>query len=176
MRVFYDLDSPITLARLAEGEPVPYMDERGLRDYDLVLSYAGGAATEKLTRLLGAKRVEPLYGSVDPEVHRLASPKAYSAALSYLGTHSADRSDALCKLFLELAKQRPKQRSLIGGAQYDGDFPCPTSTLCSTCRPRSILTFSHPRISRSTSPGERWRKTTTAHRAGCLKRLPAVRR
>ena len=69
--VFYDLDTPVTLARLAAGEPVGYVGPRGLADYDLVLSYTGGGALEALTRELGARRVAPLYGSVDPAVHHV---------------------------------------------------------------------------------------------------------
>src|SRR3954462_10659249 len=40
-RVFYDLDTPITLERLSRGESVPYIGEQGLAGYDLVLSYSG---------------------------------------------------------------------------------------------------------------------------------------
>src|SRR4051812_13424776 len=44
VRAFYDLDTPITLERLRRGETVEYIPERGLRDFDLVLSYTGGRA------------------------------------------------------------------------------------------------------------------------------------
>ena len=44
LRVFYDLDTPVTLARLRAGEPMSYLCPRGLSDFDLVLSYTGGAA------------------------------------------------------------------------------------------------------------------------------------
>src|SRR5438067_1429879 len=47
-RVFYDLDTPVTLARLEAGDPVAYLGPRGLRDFDLVLSYTGGTALEAL--------------------------------------------------------------------------------------------------------------------------------
>lgn len=123
LAVFYDLDTPITLARLASGEDVPYIGPRGLVDYDLVLSFTGGAALETLRRA-GARRVVPLYGHVDPAQHRPtgAAPQ-YQADLSYLGTFAADRQAALQALLLEPAAQRPQQRFLIGGAQYPADFP-----------------------------------------------------
>jgi spore maturation protein CgeB len=41
-RVFYDLDTPVTLARLSEGHDVPYLPPGGLADFDLVLSFTGG--------------------------------------------------------------------------------------------------------------------------------------
>src|SRR5262249_24922639 len=65
-RVFYDLDTPVTLERHRRGQPIPYIGSRGLRDFDLVLSYTGGAALPLLQQRLGATRVAPLYGSVDP--------------------------------------------------------------------------------------------------------------
>jgi spore maturation protein CgeB len=124
VRVFYDLDTPVTLARLKAGEDVGYIGQRGLRDFDLVLSYTGGAALEVLQSELGARDVAPLYGHVDPEVHRPVPPlDRYRSDLSYLGTYAVDRQDALETLFVEAARQRSKQRFLIGGAQYPQDFP-----------------------------------------------------
>src|SRR5689334_12375492 len=38
LRVFYDLDAPITLDRLRAGEHVDYIGPHGLRGFDLVLS------------------------------------------------------------------------------------------------------------------------------------------
>src|SRR4051812_18506592 len=70
LAIFYDLDTPVTLRRLDDGEAVPYLDAEGLRAFDLVLSYTGGAALDALRDRLGARRVETLYGHVDPDVHR----------------------------------------------------------------------------------------------------------
>ena len=122
--IFYDLDTPVTLAQLSRGSPVGYIGSRKLRDFDLVLSFTGGAALDELRHRLGARRVEALYGHVDPEVHRPTEPLSrYAADLSYLGTYSGDRQPALQALFVTPASQRPKQRFLIGGAQYPPDFP-----------------------------------------------------
>ena len=41
LSVFYDLDTPTTLAHLRLEEPVAYVGPQGLRGYDLVLSYTG---------------------------------------------------------------------------------------------------------------------------------------
>jgi spore maturation protein CgeB len=123
-RTFYDLDTPVTLSRLAAGETTTYIGARGLRDFDLVLSYTGGAALERLARDLGARRIAPLYGHVDPQIHRPAAPvDHFRADLSYLGTYAADRQDALEALFVEPARRCPERRFLIGGAQYPPDFP-----------------------------------------------------
>jgi len=125
LKVFYDLDTPVTLERLDQGaDAVPYIGPRGLRDFDLVLSYTGGAALTQLATRLGARRVAPLYGSVDPAVHQPAMPPSGPrACLSYLGTYAADRQAALEALLLEPARRMPERRFLIGGSLYPQDFP-----------------------------------------------------
>jgi spore maturation protein CgeB len=122
--VFYDLDAPVTLSRLARGEAVSYVGPRGFRDFDLVMSYTGGKALGALRDRLGAKRVAPLYGGVDPEVHRAvpANPR-YQADLSYLGTYSEDRQDRVLSLFIEPSRRLPEKRFLIGGSLYPEGFP-----------------------------------------------------
>lgn len=124
LKLFYDLDTPVTLARLDAGERVDYIGSRGLTDFDLVLSYTGGAALDALKTRLGARRTAPLYGSVDPELHRPQPPLPhYRADLSYLGTYAADRQTALGALLVEPARRLPDRRFVIGGAQYPMDFP-----------------------------------------------------
>jgi spore maturation protein CgeB len=124
LNVFYDLDTPVTLAHLSNGNAVPYIGPRGLRDFDLVLSYTGGTALTELSSRLGARVTTPLYGHVDPELHQPEPPRPhYRSDLSYLGTYSADRQYALESYFIHPARQRPQQRFLIGGAQYPREFP-----------------------------------------------------
>jgi spore maturation protein CgeB len=124
LRTFYDLDTPVTLECLRTGNPVSYLGPRGLSDFDLVLSYTGGVALEELKLKLGARRVAPLYGSVDPESHRPVPPAdAYRADVSYLGTYAQDRQNALEILFIEPARRLAQHRFLIGGALYPEKFP-----------------------------------------------------
>jgi spore maturation protein CgeB len=124
LRVFYDLDTPVTLAHLRDGGTTSYIGPRGLGDFDLVLSYTGGAALEELSTRLGARRAAPLYGHVDPQVHRPARPQArFAADLSYLGTYAEDRQGALETLFIEPARRLPQRRFVIAGAQYPQSFP-----------------------------------------------------
>jgi len=124
VKVFYDMDTPVTLEALRAGQPVAYIGPRGLRDFDLVLSYTGGPALAQLQSRLGARRVDTLYGHVDPQVHRpVPALDAYRADLSYLGTYAADRQPALEALFIEPARRMPQHSFLIGGAQYPQDFP-----------------------------------------------------
>lgn len=125
VRVFYDLDTGVTLARVRAGDAVPYLPPRGLRDFDLVLSYTGGRALDDLRTRLGARHVAALYGSVDPDAHRPlpATGDLPRGHLSYLGTYAADRQHRLEELFIEPARRRPDRRFVIGGSQYPADFP-----------------------------------------------------
>jgi spore maturation protein CgeB len=122
--VFYDMDTPVTLARLQGGERVDYLPADGLRGFDLVLSYTGGRALEILERSLGARRTAVLYGHVDPDRHHPVAPEArFAADVSYLGTYAADRQPALEALFIGLGRTRPELRLRLGGAGYPQDFP-----------------------------------------------------
>ncbi len=124
VRVFYDLDTPVTLAHLRRGEPTTYIGPAGLRDYDLVLSYTGGPALDELRTRLGARNVAPLYGHVDPALYSPSSARPqYKADLSYIGTYAEDRQEILRRLFIEPAHRAPRRRFVIAGAQYPEDFP-----------------------------------------------------
>ena len=114
LRLFYDLDTPVTLERLAAGEPVAYIGENGLAEFDLVLSYTGGAILDALRTRLGARRVAPLYGSVVPLAHRPVPAAArFAADLSYVGTYAPDRQAALEELFVQPASALPKRKFLL---------------------------------------------------------------
>lgn len=122
--IFYDLDTPVTLNALGRHETVDYIPSYGLEPFDLVLSYTGGNALRELRDQLGAKRVAPLYGSVDPSKHhRVPADERFASDFSYLGTYAADRQEQLDELFLKPAKQCPQKKFCIGGALYPPDFP-----------------------------------------------------
>jgi spore maturation protein CgeB len=116
---FYDMDTPVTLSRLERGEPVEYIPTQGLAGFDLVLSYTGGQALDRLRDQLGARRVSTLYGWVDPQLHyRVHASSRFEADLSYLGTYSADRQAALDELLIEPARHLSNRQFLIAGAMY----------------------------------------------------------
>src|SRR5581483_4035520 len=132
--VFYDMDTPVTLNRLEKCEPVPYLPVGGLGAFDLVLSYTGGQALNRLRDKLFARRVSTLYGWVDPEVHHRAEPcEKFAAELSYLGTYSPDRQAALEDLLITPARQLKGCRFVIAGAM----FPAPEAW------PNNVRHFDH---------------------------------
>jgi spore maturation protein CgeB len=124
LHVFYDLDTPVTLERLEQGQPLSYVGPRGLADFDIVLSYTGGGALDALRDRLGARIAVPLYGHVDPDVHRPAAARSdFAGDLSYIGTYAPDRQAAVEALLVEPARRRPDLRFVIAGAQYPDSFP-----------------------------------------------------
>lgn len=128
VRIFYDLDTPVTLASIEGGQRPPYLSERGLREFDQVLSFTGGPALDLLRDRLGAKQVAPLYGHVDPAVHRPApASERYRSDLSYLGTYSADRQDMLDELLFAPAALLPAQRFALGGSLYPDQQALPAN-------------------------------------------------
>ncbi len=132
--VFYDMDTPVTLSRLERGEVVDYVPELGFGGFDLVLSYTGGEALDRLRGRLGARRTAALYGWVDPVIHHREDANDYFAAdLSYLGTYAADRQQALEQLLVEPARRLRDKSFLIAGAMY------PETALW----PQNIRVFAH---------------------------------
>jgi spore maturation protein CgeB len=124
LRVFYDLDTPVTLSHLRQDGRADYIGPDGLGGFDLILSYTGGAALTELQTTLGARRTAALYGHVDPEQYRPAEPRPdFAGDLSYLGTYAADRQADIERYLVEPAELRPDCRFVIGGALYPHDFP-----------------------------------------------------
>lgn len=113
--VFYDIDTPVTLAALDRGH-CDYLAARQLRELDLYLSFAGGATLRRLQEL-GARRAEAFYCSVDPGLyHPIDIPPRWD--LGYLGTYSPDRQPGLEALLLEPARRLPHLRFVVAGAQF----------------------------------------------------------
>ena len=90
-KIFYDLDTPVTLAALESGE-VEYLRREQICAFDLYLSFTGGNTIDELTSRWGARLALPLYGCVDPEVHtRTPVRPELQCELSCMGTYAADR-------------------------------------------------------------------------------------
>jgi spore maturation protein CgeB len=116
--VFYDLDTPVTLSRLAEG-PLDYLRLNQIAEFDLYLSFTGGSVLQRLEEQYGARIARPLYGCVDPDVyHRVAACDSFHCALSYVGTYAPDRQEKLDDLFLAPSRQRTDLQFLLAGSLY----------------------------------------------------------
>jgi spore maturation protein CgeB len=120
---FYDIDTPVTMAKLAQGE-CTYLTPELIPEFDLYLSFTGGPFLRRIEKLYGAKRAVPLYCSVDEKLYRpVASKKRWE--LSYIGTYSPDRQPTLTRLLIEAARQRPDLAFAVAGPQYPEDIAWP---------------------------------------------------
>jgi spore maturation protein CgeB len=127
LRVFYDLDTPVTLAKLHAGD-LDYLRAAQIPEFDLVLSWTGGLALVELELAWHAALARPLFGCVDPDVYRRAALQPeFESALSYMGTYAADRQAKLDRLFLECARRRPDLRFLLAGALYPWQWQWPAN-------------------------------------------------
>jgi spore maturation protein CgeB len=118
LKVFYDLDTPVTLSQLRRGE-LDYLRREQLASFDLVLSWTGGGALRALEKEFGANMARPLFGCVDPDFYGRTRPRReLTCSLSYMGTYAADRQAKLDELFLEPARRNPKMDFVLAGTLY----------------------------------------------------------
>ena len=120
--LFYDIDTPITLAQLRTVARTDYLDASLIPAYAAYLSFTGGPALRELESRFGAQRAIAFYCSVDPDTYRPTAVDAqFRCDLSYLGTYAADRQPKLMRLFDSAAALQPAQTFLIAGPQYPPD-------------------------------------------------------
>jgi spore maturation protein CgeB len=116
IKAFYDIDTPVTLAKL-ERKDYEYLSPELIPAYDLYLSFTGGPTLSLLENKYGSPCARALYCSVDPELYfPEAIEKTYD--LGYLGTYSADRQPPLERLLFDAARQWGAGRFAVAGPQY----------------------------------------------------------
>lgn len=116
LTAFYDIDTPVTLAKLARGE-ADYISAALIRRYDCYFSFTGGPTLTRLQHDYGAPAARPLYCSVDPALY-FSEPHRTKWLLGYLGTYSADRQPTLDRLLFGPARDLPDEKFVVAGAQY----------------------------------------------------------
>ncbi len=122
---FYDIDTPVTLAKLARGD-FEYLSPDIIPGYDVYLSFTGGPTLERLEQAFGSPAARALYCSVDDAAYRpLDVPKRWD--LSYLGTYSDDRQPTLTRLLIDVARAQPHRRFAVAGPQYPADIDWPAN-------------------------------------------------
>lgn len=128
LKVFYDLDTPITFSKFAAEETTDYLDPTQICRFDLFLSFVGGRVLSRLEEQYGARMTRPLYGCVDPdEYFPVTSTPRFQCDLSFMGTYAADRQAKLDALFLEPARRNPEMRFLLAGSMYPHFWECPSN-------------------------------------------------
>ena len=125
LRVFYDLDTPLTLKNLPTQD-LDYLRGEQLREFDLVLSWTGGKSLVELRTNWGVHLAFPLFGCVDPDVCRPAAiDSRFDCELSYMGTFAADRQQKVDNLLLEPARRRPDLAFVLAGTLYPWQWQWP---------------------------------------------------
>ena len=117
---FYDIDTPVTLGKLARGD-CDYLSRALVPRYALYLSFTGGPTLRRIEGELGSPCARPLYCAVDPELYYPEPEVNLNGkrwALGYLGTFSPDRQPTLERLLLGTAVRAPGQRFVVAGPQY----------------------------------------------------------
>lgn len=122
---FYDIDTPVTLAKLERCEE-EYLARRQVPLFDLYFSFSGGRMLDRLRGEFGARRALPLYCAVDLDIHRNTGTGT-TWDLGYLGTYSPDRQPTLERLLLKPARQLPDMRFVVAGSSYPTDVRWPAN-------------------------------------------------
>ena len=123
LTAFYDIDTPVTLARL-DRRDCSYLNAALVPEFDLYLSFTGGPILDRLQRSYGARHARALYCSVDAERY---SPLDIRPRfdLGYLGTYSRDRQPKLEELLNEPARRWSDGLFCVAGAQYPDTLEWP---------------------------------------------------
>jgi spore maturation protein CgeB len=122
---FYDIDTPVTLAKLDRGDE-EYLARRQIPLFDAYFSFSGGGVLTTLERQYGARRALALYCSVDDSRY-INTGEPFEWDLGYLGTYSPDRQPTLERLLIEPARRLPHRRFVVAGPQYPADIDWPAN-------------------------------------------------
>jgi spore maturation protein CgeB len=122
---FYDIDTPVTLAKLARSD-TEYLSAAMVRRYMLYLSFTGGQTLQRLEQQYEAPRARPLYCAVDPSLY-YPRPLEERWDLGYLGTYSSDRQPALAALLVEPARRWVQGRFVVAGSLYPTTIAWPAN-------------------------------------------------
>lgn len=120
---FYDIDTPVTLAKLESGD-YEYLKPSLIPRFQIYLSFTGGPTLEKLETVYRSPKARPLYCSVDPLLY---SPQECEPRwdLGYIGTYSADRQPKLRSLLIETACLSRRAQFVVAGPQYPAAIEWP---------------------------------------------------
>ena len=76
VKIFYDLDTPITLAKLRSGEKVEYIRSEQLREFELVLSWTNAGFNLQSAPTMTSTFTN-IPGATSPYTNSLAAPRQF---------------------------------------------------------------------------------------------------
>ncbi len=122
--VFWDVDAPATLERLANTPGDPF--RKLIPGYDLIFTYGGGAPVVNEYLDWGARDCVPIYNALDPETHHPVAPDArFEGALGFLGNRLPDREARVREFFFKPALRHPSETFLLGGNGWEATAGAP---------------------------------------------------
>jgi spore maturation protein CgeB len=123
IKAFYDIDTPVTLARLKRGTN-EYLTTDQIPRYDMYLSFTGGPVLNLLERVYGSPFARELYCSFDPALYYPEYCKK-KWDLGYMGTYSPDRQPVLDELMLKSARHWKDRHFVVVGPLYPDKIAWP---------------------------------------------------
>jgi len=124
-KVFWDVDAPATLERLASDENDAFHE--ALPHFELVLTYGGGKRVTDEYQQIGARQCFAIYNALDPDIHHPVLPDSrFRCDLSFLGNRLPDREARVDEFFLKAAALSPDKQFLLGGSGW-ADKQVPTN-------------------------------------------------
>lgn len=123
LTAFYDIDTPVTLAKLESGD-FEYLSPHLIPRYDLYLSFTGGPTLRKIETKYHSPMARALYCSFDPD-HYYPQSRATKWDLGYLGTYSDDRQPTVERLLNESARLSAESKFIVAGPQYPDSIDWP---------------------------------------------------
>jgi len=122
--VFWDVDAPATLERIAKTPADPFREL--IPRYDLVFTYGGGPPVVQEYRAWGARDCVPIYNALDPQTHHpVAGDARFEGVLGFLGNRLPDREARVREFFFEPARRLPSAAFILGGNGWDAAAGAP---------------------------------------------------
>jgi len=120
--IFWDVDAPATLQRLAADPDDPF--RMLIPEYDMILTYGGGTPVVEAYRRFGARLCVPVYNALDPETHfPVAAQPRFRADLSFLGNRMPDRESRVREFFFKAVEKMPRKQFILGGNGWEYNRP-----------------------------------------------------
>jgi len=156
--IFWDVDAPATLERVAQNPDDPFRSLLG--QYDAVLTYGGGPPVVAAYESLGARRCVPIYNALDPDTHHPVDPDPrFDCTLAFLGNRLPDREARVREFFLEPARALARHTFLLGGSGWEQNLDRPANVQllghvftadhnALNCTPRAVMNISRDSMAR----------------------------
>jgi spore maturation protein CgeB len=155
--VFWDVDAPATLERMAADPADPFRPL--VPRYDLILTYGGGPRVVDAYRRLGARDCIPVYNALDPATHHVVPPDPrFDCDLAFLGNRLPDREERVKEFLCRPAAALPGCSFLLGGSGWEaGSLPANVRPLghvptrdhnAFNCTPRAVLNVNRDSMAR----------------------------